>query len=135
VIQRIQHVFLVLAVVLNAAYLFSPLFERAAEDPASWIMSGILAGVGIATLIAIAVIFMFKNRRNQMSWLRRGLIFQILGLGFSAGVLFSMGGISVNLIDEGLSILLPMVAFFFMIISLIYIRKDEKLVRSIDRLR
>jgi hypothetical protein len=135
VIQRIQHVFLVLAVVLNVAYLFSPLFERAKEDPASWIMSGILAGVAIATIVATIVIFMFKNRRNQMSWLRRGLIFQILGLGFSAGVLFSMGGVSVNLMDEGLSILLPIVAFLFMTIALIYIRKDENLVRSIDRLR
>jgi len=135
VIQRIQHVFLVLAVILNAAYLFSPLFERAAEDPASWIMSGILAGVGIATLVAAVAIFMFKNRKNQMVWLRRGLIFQVLGLGFSAGVLFSMGGVSVNLIDEGLSILLPAVAFLFMVIALIYIRKDEQLVRSMDRLR
>lgn len=134
-IQRIQHVFLVLAVILNTAYLFSPLFERAAEDPASWIMSGILAGVGIATLVAAVAIFMFKNRKNQMVWLRRGLIFQVLGLGFSAGVLFSMGGVSVNLIDEGLSILLPAVAFLFMVIALIYIRKDEQLVRSMDRLR
>lgn len=134
-IQRIQHAFLVLAVILNAAYLFSPLFERAAEDPASWIMSGILAGIGIATIVATVVIFMFKSRKNQMVWLRRGLIFQILGLGFSAGVLFSMGGISVNLMDEGLSILLPAVAFLFMIIGLIYIRKDEQLVRSMDRLR
>ncbi len=115
--------------------MFSPLFERAVEDPASWIMSGILAGVGIAIVIATMVIFMFKNRRNQISWLRRGLIFQVLGLGFSTGVLFSMGGMSVNLIDEGLSILLPLLAFLFMVIALIYIRKDEKLVRSIDRLR
>ncbi len=134
-IQRIQHVFLALAVVLNAAYLFSPLFERAAEDPASWIMSGILAGVGIATITAVTVIFMYKNRRTQMVWLRRGLIFQVLGMGFSAGVLFSMGGIGTHLIDEGMSILLPAVAFLFMIIALIYIRKDEQLVRSIDRLR
>lgn len=134
-IQRIQHVFLALAVILNAAYLFSPLFERATEDPASWIMSGILAGIGIATIIAAITIFMFKNRKNQMNWLRRGLIFQVLGLGFSAGVLFSMGGVSVNLIDEGLSILLPAVAFLFMIIALIYIRKDDQLVKSMDRLR
>lgn len=98
-------------------------------------MSGILAGVGIATLVAAVAIFMFKNRKNQMVWLRRGLIFQVLGLGFSAGVLFSMGGVSVNLIDEGLSILLPAVAFLFMVIALIYIRKDEQLVRSMDRLR
>ncbi len=134
-IQRIQHVFLALAVVLNVAYLFTPLFERATEDPASWIMSGVLAGVGIATVVAVLVIFMFKNRRNQMLWLRRGLIFQVLGMGFSAGVLFSMGGISTSLIDEGMSILLPAMAFLFMIIALIYIRKDEQLVRSIDRLR
>lgn len=98
-------------------------------------MSGILAGVGIATVTAAKVIVMFKNRRNQMVWLRRGLIFQVLGLGFSTGVLFSMGGIGTHLIDEGMSILLPAVAFLFMVVALIYIRKDEQLVRSIDRLR
>jgi uncharacterized membrane protein YozB (DUF420 family) len=135
VIQRIQHLLLFIAVVLNAVFFFSPLFSRAYEDPASWIPSGIAAGIGISTLMSAIIIFMYRQRNQQMIWLRRALLFQILGLGSSVGVLFSMGGFHINLIDEALSALLPMFAFLFMIIALIYIRKDEQLIRSMDRLR
>lgn len=135
VIQRIQHLFLFIAVVLNAVYFFSPLFSRALEDPASWISSGIAAGIGIASVLNIIIIFLYRQRTNQMVWLRRSLLFQILGLGSSVGVLFSMGGFHINLIDEALSLVLLLLAFLLMIIALIFIRKDEQLVRSMDRLR
>ena len=135
VIQRIQHVLLLLAVLLNVAFFFSPLFARATEDPASWIVSAVFAGIGIASLVALIVIFLYKTRNHQISWLRRGLLFQVLGLGASTGVLFSMGGVSINHFDEGLSVFLPTVSLVLMIVSLIYIRKDERLVRSMDRLR
>lgn len=134
-IQRIQHLFLFIAVVLNAVFFLSPLFNRALEDPASWISSGIAAGIGIASVMSIIIIFMFRQRTQQMVWLRRALLFQILGIGSSIGVLFSMGGFHINLIDEALSALLPLVAFLMMILALIFIRKDEQLVRSMDRLR
>lgn len=135
VIQRIQHLFLFIAVVLNAVFFLSPLFNRALEDPASWISSGIAAGIGIASVMSIIIIFMFRQRTQQMVWLRRALLFQILGIGSSIGVLFSMGGFHINLIDEALSALLLLVAFLMMILALIFIRKDEQLVRSMDRLR
>ncbi len=120
---------------MNAAFFFSPLFDRAFEDPASWIPSAVAAGIGIATLMSAGIIIMYRQRTQQMNWLRRALIFQILGLGSSIGVLFSMGGFHINLIDEAISALLPFFAFLFMIVALIYIRKDEQLVRSMDRLR
>lgn len=135
VIQRIQHLFLFIAVVLNAVFFLSPLFNRVLEDPASWISSGIAAGIGIASVMSIIIIFMFRQRTQQMVWLRRALLFQILGIGSSIGVLFSMGGFHINLIDEALSALLLLVAFLMMILALIFIRKDEQLVRSMDRLR
>jgi len=135
VIQRIQHLFLFIAVVLNAVFFLSPLFNRALEDPASWISSGIAAGIGIASVMSIIIIFIFRQRTQQMVWLRRALLFQILGIGSSIGVLFSMGGFHINLIDEALSALLLLVAFLMMILALIFIRKDEQLVRSMDRLR
>jgi hypothetical protein len=135
VIQRIQHLFLFIAVVLNAVFFFSPLFNRAFEDPSSWIPSAIAAGIGVATLLSVGIIFLYRQRTQQMNWLRRALLFQILGLGSSVGVLFSMGGFHINLIDEAISVLLPLFAFLFMIIALIYIRKDEQLIRSMDRLR
>lgn len=134
-IQRIQHVFLLLAAILNAAFFFTPLFERAAEDPASWISSGIAAGLAISTILNLIIIFMYRHRNVQLMWLKRAFLFQILALGFCAGILFSMGGISINLWDEGLSALLPGMALLFMVFAMIYIRKDEQLVRSIDRLR
>ncbi len=134
-IQRIQHVFLLLAVVLNVAFVFTPLFERALEDPALWIVSGIASGIAISTLLNLYVISLFKKRAQQMAWLRRSMIFQVLALGLCVGIFFSMGGIRINLWDEGASALLPFGALILMVGALLYIRKDEELVRSMDRLR
>src|SRR5690606_3836805 len=105
------------------------------EDPAMWIVSGIATGIVISTLLNLYVIALFKRRVQQMTWLRRGLVFQVLALGLCVGIFFSMGGIRINLWDEGASALLPLGALALMAGALIYIRKDEQLVRSMDRLR
>lgn len=134
-IQRIQHLFLALAIVLNVAFFFTPLFSRAIEDPSNWIGTGIMGGIALATLLSCVVIALFKNRVSQLQWIMRGLVFQVLAVGLCVGVLFSLGGIHVNLWDEGLSVLLPFFAVVLMLLARSFIYKDEQLVRSMDRLR
>lgn len=134
-IQRIQTLLLILAVALNIGFIFTPLQAHAFADPTAWISSGLLAGLLIASVISLYSIFLFKDRKKQVLWVTRAMIFQIIAIGFAAGIMFTLGGIGNYLWDEGLSLLLIILALVLQYLAVHYIKKDENLVKSMDRIR
>ena len=80
-------------------------------------------------------IFMYSNRKNQLSWVKRGALAQVIAMGFCFGVIFSLGGIGRYLWDEALGTGLVILGFVFQLLAMRFIQKDEKLVRSMDRIR
>ena len=93
--------------------------------------------VVLGGLVPLAAIFLFKNRLLQV---RLGYITLILAilLPLIAVFLFyseaTKNFIAVQ-IDDGLGIWVPLVAIICTVLAIRYIRKDHKLVRSMDRLR
>lgn len=134
-IQRIQTVFLALAAVLNLIVYFTPIYSRAIEDPQAWIGYGLAISLAVALLLSVYSIFLFSDRKNQLSWVKRALISEIIVLAFSVGVLFSLGGIGSYLWDELLGTTVVIASILVQMLALKYINKDEKLVKSMDRIR
>lgn len=134
-IQRIQTVFLILAVLLNGGVFFTPIFERAIDDPAPWMPIAFGVALGAAALLSLYAIFLYQNRKNQVSWVKYGIGIQFVSLGFSVGILLSLGGIGTYLWDESIGVGLVLLALIFQFLAVRYIRKDEKLVKSMDRIR
>lgn len=134
-IQRLQSVFLALGVLSTGVTFFTPIYDRAMEDPQLWIGYGLAISLILAMTLTVGSIFLFKNRLTQMIWVKRAMLIQIIGMGFCIGVLFSLGGIGVYLWDEALGTGLVILGFLFQILGLRFITKDETLVRSIDRIR
>lgn len=134
-IQRIQSVFLALAVALNIGVYFTPIYTRAIEDPQQWIGYGFAISLIISALITAGSIFLYKNRKNQILWIKRAMFVQVIVLGFCAGVILSLGGIGTYLWDEAVGSGLALFAFAFQMLAVRFINKDEKLVRSMDRIR
>lgn len=156
-IQRIQTLFLVLAVLLNVAGLFLPLWsggtgemaqtvsglsvEEAGESvlfldhQQSTIMTAHTAFVALAIISSVwllLVIFQFNNRQKQMRWTFVGMLMicvQILAL-----VLLTM---QIKAADAGPEYggLAPVLALVFAWMAARQIKKDEDLVRSVDRIR
>lgn len=135
VIQRIQTVFLALASCLNLGVYFTPVYDKAMQDPQQWIGIGLASALVIALILNLVSIFMYENRKNQMSWVKRGILLQVVSLGFAAGVLFSLGGIGTYLWDEALGTGLVILGLAGQILALRFIKKDDELVRSMDRIR
>lgn len=104
-------------------------------DPQQWIGYGLAISLLIPMAINILAIFLYENRKNQMSWVKRSGLMQVIALGFCAGVMLSMGGIGTYLWDEALGTGLVLLGLIFQILALRNIRKDEELVRSMDRIR
>jgi hypothetical protein len=134
-IQRIQTVFLALAVLVNIGVYFTPIYQRAMEDPQQWIGFGLAISLVVAAIITIYSIFLFGNRKNQIVWIKRAMFIQIVALGFCVGVIFSLGGIGTYLWDEALGTGLTLSGFIFQLLAVRFITKDDKLVRSMDRIR
>ncbi len=134
-LQRIQSVFLALSVISTGGAFFTPIYDRAMEDPQLWIGLGLAISLTLAMLVTIVTIFLFNNRSNQMVWVKRAMLVQVVGMGFCFGVLLSLGGIGTYLWDEAVGTGLVILGFLLQLAGLRFIHKDEKLVRSIDRIR
>lgn len=145
-LQRIQSIFLLLAGAASLALFGVPfattpqpvegsmLFADAAYNVQDQVALMVLFGLG--GVLALAAIFLFRNRLLQM----RMSIFAIIAnfIGVVLGVLFYMQNsqdVGERTINDGIGAYLPIVAIILAILAYRFINKDDKLVRSMDRLR
>ncbi len=134
-LQRPQTIFLVLSALSSLAVYFTPVYDKAMQDPQLWIGYGLAIGLVIAIILSVFSIFKYSDRKNQIKWTKVAMLFQLAGIGFAVGVLFSLGGIGMYLWDEALGSGLALVGLFFQGLAIRFIKKDLELVRSIDRIR
>jgi len=97
----------------------------------------ILAALG--GLISLIAIFIFSNRNRQKLLSRMAIVLTILLAGAATfyfyldyAVIDKISGLEV---DPSLGLINPILALIFLILAIRFINKDEKLVRSMDRLR
>lgn len=134
-LQRPQTIFLVLSVFSSLAVYFTPVYDKAMQDPQLWIGYGLATGLVIAIILSIFSIFKYSDRKIQIKWTKVAMLFQLAGIGFAVGILFSLGGIGTYLWDEALGSGLAMLGLCFQGLAIRFIKKDLELVRSIDRIR
>ena len=139
-IQRLQSIWLLLAAAAAfcslqfAFYSGNMIIENQSKRVELTAQSNLLlliltAGVGIASLIAI---FLYKNRKMQLRIVLITLLVSILNLVlfFMQTKKFAPGEGSYSL-TAVFAIFIPILLFF----AVRGIRRDEKLVKSLDRLR
>lgn len=134
-IQRIQTVFLALAAILNLGVFFTPIYRHTMNDPSEWIGISFAIFLTGAMLVSFVSIFFYNNRPNQIKWVKAATYMQIASLAIAVGVLFTLGGFGTFLWKEVASIGLMVISLILMWASIRYIRKDEELVKSMDRIR
>lgn len=146
-IQRIQSVYLLLVAVLMAATFICPLmffadsfsansigifFENELRYP-TW---GVMTFAALAALLAFVNIFLFKKRKTQIKVCNTILILILAFYATLATYIYTLKT-SMNLLYEniGYGLVFPAIAFIFLFLSLHKIKADEKLIRSLDRIR
>ncbi len=135
VIQRIQTLFLFLVLPVNAGFVFTPMFSHALLDPSGWLSNAMIAALAFSAVLSLYALSQFRDRPKQMKWVWRSMIFQIIAIGATIGIFFTVGRIGMNLMEEALSVGLLILGLVLQYLALHYIDKDEKLVRSMDRIR
>lgn len=134
-IQRPQTIYLILAALLNLAVFFTPIYRESMNDPVQWIGFGLATTLTLTMILAIVAVFLYKNRVLQLKVVKGATYSEIIALGSSTGVLFSMGGIGTFLWPELLSTSIIILCMIFLWMAGKGIKKDEELVQSMDRIR
>ena len=133
-IQRVQTVWLFLIAVLSGLLQFMPITERVNSEnfPTFFPFETIfMIENGIITFLAIITIFLYKNRPLQIK-LSQGLL---VLLGLSCATIAYYIWTSPTDIIYKYPIVFPIIAIIFNLLAIFSIKKDERLVRSLDRLR
>ncbi len=143
-IQRIQSIYFLLAAVA-AFLLFTLPFAQTDTATAMGIFQdnfytifdniallGLFAGAGATALIAI---FLFKNRPLQLRIGLLSLLLTLVGAGVAIFLFFQNQVTNATTVREGFGLGMPVFSSIFTLLAQRAIRKDERLVRSSDRLR
>lgn len=135
-IQRIQSIYLlVVALVSGALPLWLPLWSDNQGNSIYAQNELVVIGCFIAAAaLALISIFMYKNRKNQFVINRLNMILNLFLLGFFVYRSLTLSGES-NISEKGIGMLLPIVSIVFLVLANKAIKKDEDLVKSVDRLR
>jgi Domain of unknown function (DUF4293) len=154
-LQRIQSIYLLLAGLSLYALFFFPLVHNVYIDgkPISIMVTGIFqdvngqrahtqffvaltAATAIIGLIPLVIIFLYKNRKQQIA-LSYSAMLVIIGYSFwmAQATKQIMGSIQIDLHNWGIGLFLSSISLLFLLLAISAIKHDEKLVKSADRLR
>jgi drug/metabolite transporter (DMT)-like permease len=134
-IQRIQTIWLLLAAACSLATLKLSFYSGNKDNNLFAELNGmsnfalLILAVGIA-LLALVTIFLYKNRKLQIQLSLFGFLLQVIVLViyFMQIKKYIQGNFTLTSV---LSFIIPV----FFILAWLGIRKDEKLIKSMDRLR
>jgi hypothetical protein len=137
-IQRIQTVYLILTFLITGVLLFFvPLWTLNTGKPFYfWQDQVYTILLGLSTMLTVISIISFKKRQNQFVMGRLNIILNLILLGLFVYRSLNLSGETVNAVSEkGIGMFLPIVAIVLLVLANKAIKKDEDLVKSVDRLR
>ena len=135
-IQRIQTIYLLLTAGVSGGLIFVFNLWKTAEDVMFFAKDEMLyLGLFLGSaVLALWAIFMFKNRKLQFVMGRLNIILNLILLGLFVYRSLNLSG-ETDVSEKGIGIILPVFSIVFLVLANRAIKKDEDLVKSVDRLR
>jgi hypothetical protein len=147
-IQRKQSIWLFIAALLNSGLLYFSVYNahtlvNGADTEIHMRVNGpneflLLLLTVVLILVPLVAMFMFKNRKQQRSIIYLNIVAVI---GFIAVLLMHVANFNNQTTPPpsnggyALGAVLPVLSIIFLIMAIRGINKDEKLIKSLDRLR
>ncbi len=135
-IQRIQTIFLFVVALLGGVL---PIWAKLWSDVDGnefFAHNDVFISVAFYVMAALAIvaIVLFKNRKNQFVVNRLNMILNLFLLGFFVYRSLNLSGETL-VSEKGIGMLIPVFSIVFLVLANRAIKKDEDLVKSVDRLR
>jgi len=136
-IQRIQTVYLILAMIVTGVLPFVlPLWTLADGKEFFFMGNQAYAALfGLSTSLSLLGILFYKKRQHQFVIGRLNIILNLILLGLFVYRSLSVSGEAIAVSEKGIGMFLPIVSIVFLVLANKAIKKDEDLVKSVDRLR
>ncbi|MFV8367199.1 DUF4293 domain-containing protein [Flavobacterium sp. XS1P27] len=136
-IQRIQTIYLLLAFVVTGILLFFiPLWTMKDGKDFYFMQSQVYTIIlGLSTTLTLLSIVSYKKRQNQFVIGRLNIILNLILLGLFVYRSLNLSGETPVVSEKGIGMFLPVVAIVLLVLANKAIKKDEDLVKSVDRLR
>ena len=154
-IQRVQSIYLFCAGLAIFALFLFPIAHHVyvGTSPKTIKIDGIYENVGtqlvrstsflaltivtiVVGIIPLVILFLYKNRKQQIA-LSYGLILALFGFSYwmSETVKGHLDGVMLKFENFGIGAALTSVSIVFLLLAVKAIQRDEKLIKSADRLR
>lgn len=135
-IQRIQTIYLLIAFIIMGILPFVFPLETSSTGEKTFAMDHTVNLIlfGLSAALSLITIFLFKNRKLQFVLGRLNIILNLILLGLFVYHSLSLSG-EVATSEKGIGMFLPIFSIVFLVLANKAIKKDEDLVKSVDRLR
>ena len=136
-LQRIQTIYLFLAFVVTGILPFLiPLWKMSDGKEYFFMQNQVyVILLGLSTTLSLLSIISFKKRQNQFVIGRLNIILNLILLGLFVYRSLNLSGETLAVSEKGIGMFLPIVAIVLLVLANKAIKKDEDLVKSVDRLR
>ncbi|MFV5701970.1 DUF4293 domain-containing protein [Flavobacterium sp. XS2P12] len=136
-IQRIQTIYLFLAFVVTGILpFFIPLWTMSNDSEYYFMQDQVYVILfGLSTTLTLLSIVSYKKRQNQFVIGRLNIILNLILLGLFVYRSLNLSGETLAVSEKGIGMFLPIVAIVLLVLANKAIKKDEDLVKSVDRLR
>ena len=135
-LQRIQSLYMLISAIVTGGLPF--VFELWTEKSQQVVF---FTEIRLAIIIFVSVtgitllnIFNFKNRQRQFVLNRLNMILNFILLGFFVYRSLNLSGEAI-VSEKGIGVFLPAISIVLLVLANKAIKKDEDLVKSVDRLR
>ncbi len=135
-IQRIQTIYLLIAFIIMGILPYVFPLETTSTGQKIFTadhMTDMLL-FSMSAILSLIAIFLFKNRKLQFVLGRLNIILNLILLGLFVYHSLSLSG-EVATSEKGIGMFLPIFSIVFLVLANKAIKKDEDLVKSVDRLR
>ncbi|OOG74191.1 DUF4293 domain-containing protein [Flavobacterium sp. A45] len=136
-IQRIQTVYLILTFLMIGLLPFIFPLWTLSDGKEYFFMQNQFYVIffGLSTAITIYSIISFKKRHTQFVANRLNIVLNLILLGLFVYHSLNLSGEAPVVSEKGIGMFLPILAIVFLVLANKAIKKDEDLVKSVDRLR
>ena len=136
-LQRIQTVYLFVALLVTGVLPFLFSLWTFSDGKTYFFMSNLIYVTlfGLSTTLSLLSIVSFKKRQNQFVINRLNMILNLILLGLFVYRSLNVSGETPAVSEKGIGMFLPIISIVMLVLSNKAIKKDEDLVKSVDRLR
>ncbi|WP_281635652.1 DUF4293 domain-containing protein [Flavobacterium marginilacus] len=136
-IQRIQTIYLLIAFLAVGILPFIFPLWKWSDGKDYFVMQNQIYSIllGLSTAITVYSIISFKKRQTQFVANRLNIVLNLILLGLFVYHSLNLSGEAVTVSEKGIGMFVPILAVVFLVLANKAIKKDEDLVKSVDRLR